>query len=66
MPALPESLVESTLTAGLGTYGDSFIGHYLVPVIYPPGLTPAIQYLLAAIVVVVNGVVYALVWKRRR
>ena len=52
--------------AGLGTYGDSFIGHYLVPVIYPPGLTPAIQYLLAAIVVVVNGAVYALVWKRRR
>lgn len=52
-------------SAGLGSYGDSFIGHYLMPLIYPPGLTPGMQYLLAAVVLVVNGVVYTLVWKRR-
>lgn len=52
-------------SAGLGSYGDSFIGHYLMPLIYPPGLTPGIQYLLAAVVLVVNVAVYTLVWKRR-
>jgi hypothetical protein len=51
--------------AGLDTYGDSFIGHYLMPLVYPPGLTPGIQYLLAAFVVLVNVAVYTLVWKRR-
>lgn len=51
--------------AGLGSYGESFIGHYLVPLIYPPGLTPGIQYLLAAVVLLVNIAVYTLVWKRR-
>ncbi len=51
--------------AGLNSYGDSFIGHYLVPLIYPPGLTPRIQYLLAAVVLLVNVAVYTLVWKRR-
>jgi hypothetical protein len=52
--------------AGQGGYGDSFLGHYLIPLIYPPGLTPAIQYLLAAILVMVNGAVYTLVWRHRR
>ena len=51
--------------AGLGSYGESFIGHYLVPLIYPPGLTPGIQYLLAVVVLLVNIAVYTLVWKRR-
>jgi hypothetical protein len=36
-----------------------------MPLIYPPGLTPGMQYLLAAVVLVVNGVVYTLVWKHR-
>ena len=51
---------------GLDSYGESFIGHYLVPLIYPPGLTPGIQYLLAAVVLLVNIVIYTLVWRRCR
>jgi hypothetical protein len=50
--------------AGQQGYGESFIGHYLMPLIYPPGLTPRIQYLLAAIVLLVNLAVYVLLWRR--
>ena len=52
--------------AGLESYGHSFIGHYLMPLIYPPGLTPRVQYLLAAVVLLVNLAVYTQVWNRRR
>ena len=51
--------------AGLGTYGDSFIGHYLVPVIYPPGLTRDVQLVLGAAVLLVNAAAYAWAWRRR-
>lgn len=55
--------------AGEAGYQGSFIEHYLVPVIYPEGLTPALQGWLAALVVVANVLVYAWVWRaalRRR
>lgn len=50
--------------AGEAGYQGSFLEHYLVPVIYPEGLTRAAQWSLAALVVAVNVVVYA--WPRRR
>jgi hypothetical protein len=40
-----------------------FIEHYLVPIIYPDGLTPTVQKLLAVAVVLANVLVYA--WPRR-
>jgi hypothetical protein len=49
--------------AGRQGYEGSFIEHYLVPIIYPEGLTRNLQWALAALVVVVNVVVYA--WPRR-
>jgi hypothetical protein len=52
--------------AGHDSYGESFIEHYLILLIYPPGLTPGIQYLLAAIVLLVNLAIYLLVWRHRR
>ena len=52
--------------AGLSSYGESFVGHYLLPLIYLPGLTPGIQYLLAAVVLLVNVVIYTLFWRRCR
>ena len=54
------------IAAGEAGYAGGFIEHYLLALIYPAGLTPNIQYLLAAIVVVVNALVYAWVWARRR
>jgi Protein of Unknown function (DUF2784) len=52
--------------AGQAGYEGGFIEHYLIPLIYPPGLTPGTQLVLGAIVVAVNVAVYALAWRRRR
>lgn len=44
--------------ARLSAYDEGFIEHYLLPVIYPGGLTPDIQFLLGAFVLAVNLLVY--------
>lgn len=50
--------------AGQTAYEGDFIGEYLLPVIYPAGLTREIQYLLAAIVIVFNVVIYYFIWRK--
>ncbi len=51
--------------AGQGGYSESFVEHYLLPLIYPAGLTRPVQFTLAAVVVVVNVAVYGfLLWRR--
>ena len=45
--------------------GD-FIGHYLLPVLYPEGLTRNIQIVLGLLVVAVNLVVYGWLLRRKR
>lgn len=52
--------------AGENGYGGGFVEHYLLPVIYPPGLTPAVQWTLAGLVVATNVAIYAWVLRRRR
>lgn len=55
--------------AGQTGYGGGFIEHYVWPVIYPAGLTPAIQLALGSVVLVINAVVYLRLirlWKLRR
>ena len=53
--------------AGQAGYDGGFIEHYLLPLIYPAGLTPQIQVLLGLIVLTLNGLVYGLwLWRRRR
>ena len=52
------------LRAGEAGYEGGFIEHYLVPVIYPDGLTPTVQRTLAVLVIAVNIVVYT--WPRTR
>lgn len=54
------------LKAGEAGYSESFIEHYLLPIIYPAGLTREIQFGLAAVVVVVNAAIYAWLFYRRR
>jgi hypothetical protein len=62
----PLTPLENTfaIRAGEAGYQGSFIEHYLIPMIYPEGLTPARQRVLAGLVVVVNVAVYA--WPRPR
>lgn len=44
--------------AQFAAYEEGFIEHYLLPVIYPAGLTPQIQYFLGVFVIAVNFLVY--------
>jgi hypothetical protein len=64
----PLTPLENSLRAqaGQGVYAGGFIEHYLLPVIYPTGLTQGMQFLLAAVVVGINVAVYAVVWWSRR
>ena len=50
--------------AGLSTYQEDFIAHYLVPVIYQEDVSVNIQYVLIAVVVCINLIAYTLLWKR--
>ncbi|MES2954058.1 MAG: DUF2784 domain-containing protein [Pseudomonadota bacterium] len=52
--------------AGAATYSETFIERYLMPVIYPGELTRELQWTLGALLLVINGVVYAVVWRRRK
>jgi len=51
---------------GQAGYEGGFIEHYLLPIVYPGGLTREIQVLLGVGVVAVNLVAYALVLRRHR
>jgi hypothetical protein len=52
--------------AGSDIYHGGFIAHYLLPLIYPAGLTPAIQMLLAGVLIVWNAIIYTLLVRLRR
>jgi hypothetical protein len=52
--------------AGQAGYEGGFIEHYLWSLIYPVGLTPAIQAGLGVAVVLVNTCGYAVLWRRHR
>lgn len=52
--------------AGASTYTQGFVEHYLVPLIYPAGLTHEWQWVLGGLLLVINAAVYALVWRRHR
>lgn len=45
--------------AGAHAYSGDFIQRYCLPIMYPAGLTPQIQAVLAGMVLVLNGVIYA-------
>jgi len=46
------------LAGGRG-YGGGFIEHYLVPIVYPPGLGPRAQVALGLLVAAANAAIYA-------
>ena len=51
---------------GLGGYEGGFVEHYVLPVLYPSGLTRGVQVALGLFVLVVNAAVYWKVWRDRR
>lgn len=53
------------LAAGQAVYNGGFVEHYLLPIIYPAGLTPQIQIGLGGLLL--NGLIYSvLLWQRWR
>lgn len=52
--------------AGEAGYDGGFVEHYLVPLIYPAGLGRETQYVLAAVVLALNAVLYLRLLRRAR
>ncbi len=52
--------------AGEMGYEGGFIEHYLIPLLYPAGLTPGHQRWIGAFVVAINVAAYALAIRRAR
>jgi len=51
--------------AGEAPYSGGFLAHYLVRVLYPPGLTWRIQWLLATLLLAINVFAYVGYYRRR-
>ena len=51
---------------GEPAYSGGFIAHYLLPLIYPAGLTRGAQLVLGAFVIAVNLAAYLALWRRAR
>ena len=51
---------------GEAGYSEGFLAHYVVRVLYPPGLSWHIQWLLAGLLLLVNATAYARFWQHRR
>jgi hypothetical protein len=52
--------------AGQAGYSGGFVEHYVLRALYPVGLTKEVQWVLGALVLLVNGLVYGSIWIRRR
>jgi hypothetical protein len=52
--------------AGEQGYPGGFVEHYVFAALYPEGLTREIQLGLGLLVLVVNVLIYGLVWRRRK
>ena len=51
---------------GQAGYEGGFVDNYIMPVLYPIGLTRNVQYALGMFVLLINLVAYALFFRRRR
>jgi hypothetical protein len=64
----PLTYLENDLrtTAGTGGYAGGYINHYLMPLVYPSELTSNTQVLLGLAVLLINVIIYTLVWRKCR
>ena len=64
----PLTPLENRLRAASGEsgYQGDFIAHYILPALYPDGLTRSDQLMLGGVALVVNVAIYALVLAQRR
>jgi hypothetical protein len=64
----PLTYLENDLraAAGAGGYAGGYIDHYLMPLVYPSDLTDGTQVLLGLVVLFINAIIYALVWRKTR
>lgn len=51
--------------AGERSYSGDFIDNYVLALMYPGGLTAEIQILLGCLVILLNMLIYTLIWQRR-
>lgn len=63
----PLTLLENRLRAAAGdsAYTGGFIDRYIMPIVYPDGLTRGMQLVLAAAVILVNLIIYGTLVLRR-
>jgi len=52
------------IQSGAAGYSGGFIEHYIIPLLYPAGLTRDIQIILGVLVILVNVLIYGFVFKR--
>lgn len=64
----PLTPLENALRARAGEagYAGGFVEHYLLPILYPAGLTRDVQVALGAFVVALNAAIYAIAFARHR
>ena len=64
----PLTAVEVSLRklGGEAGYGGDFIGHYIIGLLYPPGLTRSLQIWLGLAVLLLNVLTYSLIFARKR
>ena len=64
----PLTPLESALRirGGGSGYDGGFVGHYILGLLYPLGLTRRIQIVLGALVLVINAAIYAYVFYCRK
>jgi hypothetical protein len=51
--------------AGQAGYEGGFVEHYVIPLVYPTGLTRGTQYLLGVVVLLLNLLAYTIYFRRR-
>jgi hypothetical protein len=54
------------MQGGGSGYAGDFVGHYLLPILYPSGLTPKVQFILGGVVIGVNLIIYGYVFFIRK
>ena len=50
---------------GRPAYTSSFVERYIIPTLYPDSLSREVQWVLGGLVLLVNGLVYLMVLRRR-